>query len=156
MIVASDQPRLFKIGLLLYGISFFLPSIGEFHTGGYTPGYGCAYFTLSFSWEQAQVWIHGVPEISKPIDYFSILAIGWMNPIFVTAALLLAKNRLQRFTNILGTILVCMMPLCWVVFLYHSLYPREGYFLWTIGMLQVLFSKKSASLEAVESSVSQT
>jgi hypothetical protein len=31
-----------------------------------------------------------------------------------------------------------MLPFCWISFLLF--HPREGYFLWTLGMLLVLFS----------------
>ena len=34
-----------------------------------------------------------------------------------------------------------MMPFCWLAFYTESLYPREGYFLWTVAMILVLFSK---------------
>jgi hypothetical protein len=34
-----------------------------------------------------------------------------------------------------------MMPFCWVVFLAMELHPREGYYLWTLGMVVVLFAE---------------
>jgi hypothetical protein len=37
-----------------------------------------------------------------------------------------------------------MAPFCWVVFHYENLYPREGYFLWILGMLLALFSPNLA------------
>ena len=37
-----------------------------------------------------------------------------------------------------------MVPFSWAVFVYEKLYPREGYFVWIIGMLLVLFSRELA------------
>jgi hypothetical protein len=36
--------------------------------------------------------------------------------------------------------MLLMIPCCWVVFHDEKLYPREGHFVWIIGMLLVLFS----------------
>ncbi len=45
---------------------------------------------------------------------------------------------------VLRIVVILMIPFCWVVFHYESLHPREGHFVWIIGMLLVLFSPELA------------
>ena len=66
---------------------------------------------------------------------------GWINPVFFLTMVLMLVDKTPRLTRIFRYVVLCMVPLCWVVLLYEHVYPREGYILWTIGMLLVLFSK---------------
>jgi hypothetical protein len=40
----------------------------------------------------------------------------------------------------LRIVILIFLPFSWVVFVTRHIYPREGYFLWSIGMLLTLFS----------------
>jgi hypothetical protein len=39
-----------------------------------------------------------------------------------------------------------MIPLCWIVFSYEHLYPREGHVLWVLGMILTLFAMSDSKL----------
>jgi hypothetical protein len=128
------------IGLLSYALSFFLIAAGSFDATKPLHGYFCASVPLLFFWEEARLWIHGAPFIYNPLEYFSVLASGWINPVFLGALLITSLRPSISFFRFARIILILMIPICWIVFYYHPLYPREGYFLWIVGMFMVLFS----------------
>jgi hypothetical protein len=66
---------------------------------------------------------------------------GWINPMFFLTMLFMLVGKTPRLTRIFRYVVLSLVPLCWVALLYEHVYPREGYILWTIGMLLVLFSK---------------
>jgi hypothetical protein len=136
--------QIFWIGLLIYVLSFFLAAVGPFDASKPMSGYFCAYATLLFSWEQAKLWLHGVPSINKPLEYVSVLISGWINPAFLLAVLVTSDSPSKSSVVAGRIILILMIPFCWIVFYYHQLYPREGYFLWIAGMLMVLFPHSAA------------
>jgi hypothetical protein len=129
----------FLIGLLLYIGSFFLTAVKESGSdssaSGYR-GYTCAYVALLSPWGS-----DGMRMLRQgALDYFAILFSGWINPLFLlTAAMLWAKphGRAGAFLRIL---VVLMLPACWIVFHNEHLGPWTGYWLWTAGMLAVMFS----------------
>jgi hypothetical protein len=53
---------------------------------------------------------------------------------------LTSLKRAPRTSRVLKFVLLSMIPFCWVVFHYLEVYPREGHFLWVIGILLVLLS----------------
>ena len=66
---------------------------------------------------------------------------GWINPLFFLTMIFMLVDKTPRLTRIFRYAVLSLVPLCWVALLYQHVYPREGYILWTIGMLLVLFSK---------------
>ncbi len=74
----------------------------------------------------------------KNVSFFSV---GWINPIFSITMILMLVNRTPRLTTIFRYIVLLFILLCWVGLIYRDAYPREGYFLWTAGIVLVLFSK---------------
>src|SRR5213078_2424220 len=56
---------------------------------------------------------------------------GWINPVFFLAV------KTPRYTSIFPYVVLWMVLLCWVALLYQHVYPREGYILWTAGILLV-------------------
>ena len=66
---------------------------------------------------------------------------GWINPVFFLAMVFMLVDKTPRLTRIFRYVDLCMVPLCWVALLYQHVYPREGYILWTAGILLVLFSR---------------
>jgi len=126
-------------GMVLYVGAFFLvgaqnahPSAGE---RGY-PGWFCALDTLISPWGHDARSSIG----EDPVVYFSMLFSGWINPLFLITllvALLLPKARLG---SVLRVVLLLMFLAPWLVFYNMSLYPREGYFVWTLAMLMVMFA----------------
>ena len=71
----------------------------------------------------------------------SFSSVGWINPIFLITMILMLVDKTPRLTTIFRYIVLLLVPLCWVALIYRDVYPREGYFLWTAGILLVLFSK---------------
>jgi hypothetical protein len=66
---------------------------------------------------------------------------GWINPVFFLTMVLMLMDKTPRLTRIFRYAVLSLIPLCWVALLYQHVYPREGYILWTVGMLLALFSK---------------
>ena len=126
-------------GLAIYVTSFFLSCLRGV---GVFKGYFCALHTLTLPWEHDGLnLLH-----HQPFMYFSILLSGWINPLFVIVTvlivvLILLKKR-SRLIPILTAVLVLMMPFCWFIFVNEHLTPREGYYLWTLGMLLVVFADR--------------
>ncbi len=67
------------------------------------------------------------------VEYLALVISGLINPLFLVI-LTLAAMGYQQAVAILRIILLLMIPFCWVVFYSHPLYPREGHFLWVLGM----------------------
>jgi hypothetical protein len=130
-------------GLLMYVVSFFLMAVGDVERlVGPLRGYSCAEVTLlsPFS-EDGRVLLH-----KKPIEYISMLGSGLINPTFLLTFFLQLFRVRRSATVILSYLTILMMPLCWVVFRYESLYPREGHVLWIAGMLLTLFAMSRVKL----------
>lgn len=125
-------PKLFWTGLALYAVSFFLVAVsaGDFSGGIDARGYVCAWVMLMYPFEAARALLH--PSISALVAYLSGAIAGLINPVFIVAAV--------RRSDVLRTVLLIMIPFCWIVFFREHDYPREGHLLWIIGMLFVLFS----------------
>jgi len=85
-----------------------------------------------------------LPSPARPLEYVAFLISGWINPLFVIATILASSARRQLLARVLRSIVVVMIPFCWIVFYYDNLYPREGHFLWIAGMLLVLFADRLA------------
>jgi hypothetical protein len=138
------QRGIIWIGWIFYVFSFFLTAVGPSDSRPIL-GYDCAYVTLFFSWEQARLWLRGVPSISNPSDYISTLVSGWINPVFLIAVVLNSFKRSKASARVAIIILIFMIPFCWIVFYNHNLYPREGHIVWIAGMLMVLWSRGELS-----------
>jgi hypothetical protein len=130
-------------GMALYIGAFFLvaardanPSRG---TTGY-PGWFCAFITLSDPWEHDA--LKSIRE--GPVEFFSMLFSGWINPLFLVTLLVSLLRPKGRLAFALRIVLLLMFPACWIVFYKLSLYPREGYFVWMLGMLLVTFAAPGA------------
>jgi hypothetical protein len=63
-------------------------------------------------------------------------------------------GKTHQLTKMLRNVILLMLPFCWIVFLYRHIYPREGYFLWTGGMLLVLFSSELENRQSALESAS--
>jgi len=145
----------FWLGLLLYGVSFFLFFVGG--RGVYTPkppsGADCTIDWFFFPWVYVHLHSMGSFWTDAPIENVSIAISGWINPVFVLAVLFEVIGKTLRLTRILRNVMLLILPFSWIVFLYWHVYPREGYFLWISAMLLVLFSneqeRRPSALESV-------
>ena len=101
-----------------------------------------AFYSLLLPWGPNSFG-QGIFE-GKLFQYFPLLISGWINPLFLIAAVLGFLGRHERSFAALRIVVVLMIPFCWVVFYYEDLYAREGHFVWILGMLLVLFSREIA------------
>jgi hypothetical protein len=129
------------IGLLLYVASFFLVTVVHSFTGITLRGYLCANSALFSPWEPDATF-------DGRFDFLSTLISGWINPVFLITAIFVFLGRPQRLIAAMRVLVVVMIPFCWVVFHYEGVYPREGHFVWIVGMLVTLFSRELAGGES--------
>ena len=128
-------------GLAMFAFSFILPAVKEAKaaaTSPGVPGFTCASLTLTMPWGKDG---HALLQQS-PLQYFSILFSGWINPLFIVALLAALIKPRSRPTAFLIYLVTAMQVFCWIVFFHLHLYPRQGYFLWLFGMLLALYSHK--------------
>jgi hypothetical protein len=130
----ANRRTIFWVGLAGYATSFFLvAAVGSPPVGSFC-GYDCAYIALLNPWTEAET-LRDLTA-SNLAAYFAIAFSGLINPLFLVS--------IFKPSKLLRAALLSMMPFCWAVFYLESLYPREGYFLWTLSILLVLFSGRSA------------
>jgi hypothetical protein len=127
----------FYVGLLSYVASFFL--IAVVGTGP-ARGYVCAFLALALPIDSL---LRGIYFSNSVLEFLSVLISGCINPIFLLAAFAFLRQ-CRSVGAILRVIVLAMMPFCWISFAWERFYPREGYLLWTAGMVLVLFSDRFA------------
>jgi hypothetical protein len=134
----KKQNRLFWLGLLIYIASFFLTAVvGRGLSFVSLRGYDCAHVSLVGPWTEdyRNSIIKAVPlEIS-----------GLINLVFLAAVVLISRGTHQRLVRALRIAILLMIPFTWVVFYIEQLIPREGYFLWILGMILALFSARQSN-----------
>jgi hypothetical protein len=134
---------LIATGLALYVASFFLWAVGDFlSTASPLRGYYCAVFALSYPLGEGRKFLLH----ERPIEYFSLLVSGLINPMFLTTVYLQLYRVRPSAIIIFRNLTILMIPLCWIVFHYEGFYPREGHILWIVGMLLTLFTKSELKL----------
>lgn len=142
------QLKLFWWGLLIYAVSFVLLAVGPSgdHGASSLPGVVCAFYAfvlpINFAWGAL---FHNVPMDMGVVPYVSLLISGWVNPAFLITAFFDLAETHPHMVRILKVAVVAMIPFTWLFFAsFPVFYPREGHFLWAIGMLVVMFSKPLA------------
>ncbi len=131
---------IFLTGLALYAVSFFLLAV-SFDGSKRDPfaldplhGWLCANIALVEPWNT--LW-----KLSKaPFAWAALLLSGLINPVFLITVILFWRQRARRMALMLAIAVLALNPFCWIVFHDEGLHPREGYFLWVLSMVLVLFS----------------
>jgi hypothetical protein len=140
------MPNAYWLGLTIYGISFVLVALGWTSLSPDTKffGFHCASFSFFYPWVEARdVLFHHVPPLFGPLAYISLLVSGWINPLFIFVALLDWADSQQRLASILRKVILAMIPFAWLFSFYAiRTFPREGHFLWIIGMLFTLYPRQ--------------
>jgi hypothetical protein len=141
--VIARRVGIFWTGLAIYAGSFFLAAVA-FSTVGSRPlrGYWCAVEALRLPFQAALFE-------TQHFERFSLLISGLVNVTFLLFVVLVLGNRGRLLTAGLRIMVPVMIPFCWVVFYYERVYPREGHFLWILGMLFVLLSAEPPAHPAV-------
>ena len=138
------QLKIFWTGILLYAVSFFLFAVGlPLPQGSPYPGFFCAYFAFVFSFQSTHL---GPPFHGRLLPFVALVVSGWINPVFLLSAFLDLTGQYQRTVNVLRIVVLSMIPFCWVFLYSFHLYPREGHFLWILGMLMALFSARLSQI----------
>jgi hypothetical protein len=137
-VIPNNRRFVFWFGLALYVASFFLPSIVNFN--GPVPGWASLQATGLIALIEIKDLLHGDPPVLPYFEIFSVFVVALINPIFwIYAAASLFRP--QGPVVLISRILVpFMIPFCWVIFHYQWFRPREGHFVWILGMLLVLAS----------------
>lgn len=144
------------LSLLVYIGSFFLTAVRDATStngSGFT-GYWCAVTTLTAPWGS-----DGLKELRQdPVEFFSVLFSGWINPLFLITVLVSWIRPYGRWRWILGTLVLIFLPACWVVFAKAHVRPTLGYFVWTAAMVVALLAGAlgSARRPGREQEVAQT
>jgi multidrug transporter EmrE-like cation transporter len=137
---------LLLLAILAYIGSFFLTAVRDSAGGGGFSGYWCALTTLTAPWGS-----DGLKELRQdPVDFFSVLFSGWINPLFLATLIVRWRRPHGRLAWILGAILLILLPACWVVFAKAHLRPSIGYFVWTAAMIVALFAGAFASADRAQ------
>ena len=128
-------------GFFLYAISFWLTAVrghGVFTTDlPSIAGWAFDAFLTPLIYLHSNSGEHPLEELN--IAKMSFFLNGWINPLFLLTMVLMLVDRTPRLARILRYTTLLMVPFCWVALLYQRVYPREGYVVWTLGMVLVLF-----------------
>ena len=131
---------MFWVGLLLYGFSFLFMAVVD-HVTSSRRGYDCAFWSVLFSFLDIKARLVGDPAFTDNLlESFSLLAAGLINVFFIVYCFASRFWRKKRGVQVLGSLILLMIPFCWIVFHYERMYPREGHFVWILGMLLVVYS----------------
>jgi hypothetical protein len=116
------------VGLMAYAVSFLLLAVGQLR------GYFCAELALLYPWgSDGRILLR-----EKPLEFFSLLTSGWVNPLFLAATAVGFWRPRSTASVILTVLTVLSIPACWVVFYYEGFHAREGHVLWIAGMVLTL------------------
>jgi hypothetical protein len=125
----------FRVGLLLYGVSFLLPTVSDpLNSRRVLRGYETAVVALGLCWPLQNPVLD-----SSGVEYASVVISALINLVFPAAAYCSFLGDASRVTWILRSLLLLMLPFCWIVFHYLGLRPYVGYYAWTVAMLLTLF-----------------
>lgn len=137
----TRQLKIFWTGVLLYVVSFFLFAAALTGPGSPFPGFLCAYVAF-FGPLQSGHPLSAPPFQGNQLAFISLVVSGWINPVFITTVALDLSEQYPKRVAVLKIVVLAMIPFCWVFFLSFHVYPREGYFVWILGILAALFSNR--------------
>jgi hypothetical protein len=145
----SIKQALFKLGLGIYVLSFFLIATGDPKgmVGGRMRGYECAYSVVRVALTTTPFSPNSA-DYAPPFIYISILISGLINPVFLAYVTITFLKRTPQTATVLKLALFSMIPFSWVVLYNLEVYPREGHVCWVVGMLLVLFSRSRQVLNS--------
>jgi hypothetical protein len=125
----------FFLGLVLYVVSFFLFVTGNEPRGSVQMrGYVCAGATLFMILEEPQL-----TNLPRRVRLWVFVS-GLINPVFLFAVLVPWDHQGRSFA-IARIVTTLMLGATVAVFVMGHDSPREGYFLWLVGILLTLYSR---------------
>ena len=144
----SKDIRIFWVGLAAYAFSFFLLAVASTPPGSAVPGFFAAVDALWLPFDSIFKPANAGIFEGRLLECTSLLVSGLINPVFLAAAFLKLTCLYPRTVLVLKILVLLMIPFCWIFFAItrEGLYPREGHFVWLLGMLSVLFSERLSLL----------
>ena len=141
--------QMLTVGFALYLLSFFLIAVVG---NGPARGYMCAYLATGLALDTSLIQ-PGQALAQKRFEYVALVITASTNFLFLLGAILAVKTtrRWRTPAVVVRALLLMTIPFSWVLMAYESGYPREGYFLWIIGMLLVLFADHATGSPQVSS-----
>jgi hypothetical protein len=147
----SGQRALLWSGVALYALSFLLYGVTEIpETAGASSsplrGYLCAVYAL-FMPVMALFANFASPKLSgsELVGCVAALVGGLINPLFLITLVNVIRGR-QQIVETLRIVLVVMILCCGIAFYALTMYPREGFLVWVLGMLLVVASADLAQV----------
>jgi hypothetical protein len=134
-------PIVFRAAILAYVVSFALVAVST-NGDGSILGVGCAYMALLMLVNPV---VNSRFFEGKAAEYIPVLIFPWINIAFLASLTIRWRRGNGVAFRTLRTATLLMIPSCWMVFYNDGLFPREGHFLWVVGMVLALFSESSSS-----------
>ena len=131
-------------GLVLFAMSFNMVAVKDASSKGNTGGilgYKCATVSLSAPWGGSD---SVKMRREAPLQWFSLLISGWINPAFFLGLLVMLVAPNQGWALGFRCLVALMFAACWVFFYKVHLAPLLGYYLWMAGILLSLLSNPRA------------
>jgi len=129
-------------GLALFAWGFMQPAVREASASPGAVGmrgYTCATVTLITPWgKDGARMLH-----DAPVDYFSMLISGWINPAFLLVLIFTLIRPVSVASTVLSMLVVLMFSACWVIFVRHHFVPLRGYYMWMGGIIVALTAAKA-------------
>lgn len=131
----------FWVGFSLYVAGLFLPAVGGQGVYAPKPPSSLGWAVDSFYFPFVYIHWHGFQSflVNSGFDHISVAISGWINPIFLVTVLLLLMGKASRITSLLRYVVLFLIPFGWIAFMDEHVHPREGYFLWLVGVFLVLY-----------------
>lgn len=135
-------------GIALFAYSFRLQAVKDATAAPSAAGmvgYKCAYLALTIPWGSGGLQLLH----SSPLQYFSILFSGWINPLFAIAFFFALFKPRARASLVLSVIVTVMFVFCWIFFWQLHLRVLPGYWFWMGGILLSLYANWLASARRI-------
>jgi hypothetical protein len=104
------------------------------------PGYPCAVLSVLAVPMIGNLFRFQDSAMHSILESASILLTALINPLFSLYAIASLFHPADRTVRASRIFVPLVIPLCWIIFHYQDYRPREGHFLWILGMLLVLVS----------------
>jgi hypothetical protein len=115
--------RLFWLGIAIYVLSFFLPSVNPYSLGPF-PGWACAWVAFFTLGERS----------AESLAFFGAL----INPIAIAYVVLHIRNRAPRVRVGLALAILLFIPLTWVSLVVMRFPVEIGHVAWIVGLLLMM------------------
>jgi len=112
-------------------------------------GIYCAWFALAIPIQDLHDYAFKGPLFGFSLsESLCLLVCGLINPLFAVTLFFGLDHRFDRLASRLRLVVVAMIPFCWAFFLLVHERPLAGHFVWIVGILVTMFSKRIADFRS--------